>query len=158
MSMQTDVTLFQVIKTDDNPTNDMMQIHLSDGFKKIITKDNHQILIPMKDNIFHIGTQTMEKFLRNPDEYIDSWNSNFENWMIEDIQIVSQCNPNFIFSIQFVFPEYELDTMYAVHFHNGLILKDKIELKYQYADSKEKSILDFIQQHGTICLSLKSVG
>lgn len=92
-----------MIKTDGNPTNDMIQIHLSDGFKNITTKENHQIVIPMKDKIFHIGTQTMEKFLRSPDEYIDSWNSNFENWMIEDIQIVSQCNPNFIFSIQFVF-------------------------------------------------------
>ena len=48
--------------------------------------------------------------------------------------------------------------MYAVHFYNGLILKDKIELKYQYADSKEQSILDSIRQHGTICLSLTSVG
>lgn len=153
MSMQTDVTLFQVIKTDDNPINDMMQIHLSDGFKNIITKDNHQIVIPMKDNIFNIGTQTMEKFLRNPDEYIDSWNSEFENWMIEDMQIVSQCNPNFVFSIQFIFPEYELDSMCAVHFHNGLILKDKVEIKYQYADNKEKSILDFIQKHGTMCLT-----
>ena len=149
MSMQTDVTLFQVIKTDDNPTNDMMQIHLSDGFKNITTKDSHQIVIPMKDKIFQIGTKTMEKFLKNTNEYIDSWNSNFENWMIEDMQIFSQCNPNFIFSIQFVFPEYELDSMYAVHFHNGLILKDKVELKYQYADNKEKSILDYIQQHGT---------
>ena len=88
MSMQTDVTLFQVIKTDGNPTNDMMQIHLSDGFKNITTKDNHQIIIPMKDNIFRIGTQTMEKFLKNPDEYIDICNSNFENWIIEDMQIV----------------------------------------------------------------------
>ena len=85
MSMQTDVTLFQVIKTDDNSTNDMMQIHLSNGFKNIITKDNHQIVIPMKDKIFQIGTKTMGKFLKNPDEYIDSWNSNFENWMMEDM-------------------------------------------------------------------------
>lgn len=112
----------------------------------------------MKDKIFQIGTKTMGKFLKNPDEYIDSWNSNFENWMMEDMQIISQCNPSFVFSIQFVFPEYELDSMYAVHFHNGLILKDKIELKYQYADSKEQSILDSIRQHGTICLSLTSVG
>lgn len=151
--MQTDVTLFQVIKTDDNTTNDMMQIHLSDGFKNIITKDNHQIVIPMKDKIFHIGTKTMEQLLKNPNEYIDSWNSEFENWMIEDMQIVSQCNPNFVFSIQFIFPEYELDSMYAVHFHNGLILKDKVEIKFQYADNKEKSILDSIQKHGTMCLT-----
>ena len=51
-----------------------------------------------------------------------------------------------------MFPEYELDSMYAVHFYNGLILKDKVELKYQYADSKEQSILDSIQQYGTMCL------
>ena len=153
MSMQTDVTLFQVIKTDSNPTNDMMLIHLSDGFKNVTTKDNHQIVIPMKDKIFHIGTKTMEKLLKNPNEYIDSWNSEFENWMINDMQIISQCNPSFIFSIQFVFPEYELDSIYAVHFHNGLILKDKVEIKYQYADNKEKSILDFIQKHGTMCLT-----
>ena len=153
MSMQTDVTLFQVIKTDSNPTNDMMLIHLSDGFKNVTTKDNHQIVIPMKDKIFHIGTKTMEQLLKNPNEYIDSWNSEFENWMIEDMQIVSQCNPNFVFSIQFIFPEYELDSIYAVHFHNGLILKDKVEIKYQYADNKEKSILDFIQKHGTMCLT-----
>ena len=82
MSMQTDVALFQVIKTDNNPTNDMMQIHLADGFKKIITKDNHQIVIPMKDNIFKIGTQIIENFLRNPNEYIYSCNSEFENWMM----------------------------------------------------------------------------
>lgn len=153
MSMQTDVTLFQVIKTDSNPTNDMMLIHLSDGFKNVTTKDNHQIVIPMKDKIFDIGTKTMEKLLKNPNEYIDSWNSEFENWMINDMQIISQCNPSFIFSIQFVFPEYELDSIYAVHFHNGLILKDKVEIKYQYADNKEKSILDFIQKHGTMCLT-----
>lgn len=153
MSMQTDVTLFQVIKTDSNPTNDMMLIHLSDGFKNVTTKDNHQIVIPMKDKIFHIGTKTMEQLLKNPNEYIDSWNSEFENWMIEDMQIVSQCNPNFVFSIQFIFPEYELDSIYAVHFHNGLILKDKVEIKYQYADNKEKSILDFIQKHGTMCFT-----
>ena len=151
--MQTDVTLFQVIKTDSNPTNDMMLIHLSDGFKNVTTKDNHQIVIPIKDKIFHIGTKTMEQLLKNPNEYIDSWNSEFENWMIEDMQIVSQCNPNFVFSIQFIFPEYELDSIYAVHFHNGLILKDKVEIKYQYADNKEKSILDFIQKHGTMCLT-----
>ena len=153
MSMQTDVTLFQVIKTDSNPTNDMMLIHLSDGFKNVTTKDNHQIVIPMKDKIFDIGTKTMEKLLKNPNEYIDSWNSEFENWMINDMQIISQCNPSFIFSIQFVFPEYELDSIYAVHFHNGLILKDKVEIKYQYADNKEKSILDFIQKHGTMCFT-----
>ena len=51
MSMQTDVTLFQVIKTDGNPINDMIQIHLSDGFKNITTKDDHQIVIPTKDKI-----------------------------------------------------------------------------------------------------------
>lgn len=155
MSMQTDVTLFQVIKTDDNPTNDMMKIHLSDGFKNIATENKHQIVIPMKDGIFQVGTKTIEKLLKNPNEYIDSWNINFENWMIEDMQIVSQCNPSFIFSIQFVFPEYEPDSMYAVHFHNGLMLIDKVELKYQYADSKEKSILDFIQQHGTYVFNMK---
>ena len=44
---------------------------------------------------------------------------------------------------------YEPDSMYAVHFHNGLMLINKVELKYQYADNKEKSILDFIQQHRT---------
>ena len=151
--MQTDVTLFQVIKTDDNPTNDMMKIHLKDGFKNITTKNNYQIAIPMKDGIFQVGTKTMEKFLKNPDEYMDCWNGEFENKMIHDMQIVSQCNPSFIFSIQFAFPEYELDSMYAVHFHNGLILKDKVEVKYQYADNKEQSILDFIQQHGSYVLN-----
>ena len=153
MSMQTDVTLFQVIKTDDNPTNDMMKIHLSDGFKNIATENKHQIVIPMKDGIFQVGTKTIEKLLKNPNEYMDSWNSEFENWMINDMQIISQWNPSFIFSIQFAFPEYELDSMYAVHFHNGLILKDKVEVKYQYADNKEQSILDFIQQHGSYVLN-----
>ena len=151
--MQTDVTLFQVIKTDDNPTNDMMKIHLSDGFKNIATENKHQIVIPMKDGIFQVGTKTIEKLLKNPNEYMDSWNSEFENWMINDMQIISQWNPSFIFSIQFAFPEYELDSMYAVHFHNGLILKDKVEVKYQYADNKEQSILDFIQQHGSYVLN-----
>lgn len=62
MSMQTDVTLFNVVKTDGNSTNDMLQIHLSDGFKNIITQNNHQIVIPMKDKIFKIGTKQWKNF------------------------------------------------------------------------------------------------
>lgn len=64
--------------------------------------------------------------------------------MIHDLKIISLCNPNLLFTVQFEFPEYEADSTYRLHILNGKMLQNGVVFKFQYSPDEVVKHLDMI--------------
>lgn len=143
MSMETKITLVDVVKLDRPDVVLDNQKYLNNGHE-IITCGNsslEKIVVP-NNAIFwkdHAEVVRLIKDAYNSQAYIS-----FEDEIIHDLKIISLCNPNLLFTVQFEFPEYEADSTYRLHVLNGKMLQNGVVFKFQYSPDEVVKHLDMI--------------
>lgn len=136
MSMETKITLVDVVKLERQDVVLNNQKYLNDGYN-IITCGNSslkEIIVPENSIFFEDHGEVVRLIV---DAYNSKSYSSFEDNIIHDLQIISLCNPNIVFSVQFEYPEYEADLIYRLHILNGKMLVNKAKLKFQYENDDE---------------------
>ena len=143
--METKITLIDVVKLERSSVVLDNQKYLDSGYD-IITCGNlslQEIIVPQNAYFFedHAEVVSLIKHTYNSQSY-----SSFEDDIINDLKIISLCNPNLVFSVQFEYPEYEADSIYRLHILNGKTLVNKVEIKFQYdTDDEIVKHLDMIE-------------
>ena len=134
--METKITLVDVVKLERPDVVLDNKKYLDNGYD-IITCGNsslEKIVVP-NNAIFwkdHAEVVRLIKDAYNSQSYIS-----FENEIIHDLKIISLCNPNLLFTVQFEYPEYEADSIYRLHILNGKMLQNGVILKFQYDTEDE---------------------
>ena len=145
MIMETRIKLIDVVKLERSSVVLDNQKYLDSGYDIINCGNSslQEIIVPKNAYFFkdHAEVVSLIKNTYNSQSY-----SSFEDDIINDLQIISLCNPNLAFSVQFEYPEYEADSIYRLHILNGKMLVNKVEIKFQYnTDDEIVKHLDMIE-------------
>ena len=135
MSMETRVKLIDVVKLDRSDVVLDNQKYLNDGYD-IITYNSSlkKIVVPQNANFWKERAEVVSLI---KDTYNTQYYSSFENDIVHDLKIISLCNQNLLFTVQFEFPEYEADSTYRLHILNGKTLHNGVVLKFQYSSDDD---------------------
>lgn len=143
MSMETRVKLVDVVKLERPDVVLDNQKYLDNGHEIITCGNSSLEKIVVPNNAF-FWKDRAEVVRLIKDAYNSQAYISFEDEIIHDLKIISLCNPNLLFTVQFEFPEYEADSTYRLHILNGKMLQNGVIFKFQYSPDEVVKHLDMI--------------
>ena len=143
MSMETKITLVDAVKLERPEVELDNQKYLNNGHE-IITCGNSSLEKIVVPNNAIFWKDRAEVVCLIKDAYNSQSYISFENEIIHDLKIISLCNPNLLFTVQFEFPEYEADSTYRLHILNGKMFRNGVVFKFQYSPDEVVKHLDMI--------------